>query len=64
MEGQMDGNSLVSALAGDATQIGTAIIAEQGAVNIAKHNPNSASTLILVVGGVAVLVVLLLVLRK
>lgn len=60
----IDGNSLVAALAGAGTKIGTALFAEQAAKATVKANPNSATTLILVVGGVAALFVILLVLKK
>lgn len=64
MPDTMDGNSLVSALAGDATQVASAFIAADAAKTAVKKNPGSANTLILVAGGVAALFVVLLLLKK
>lgn len=55
----MDGNSLISALAGDATAGASAFFAADAAKHVVKANPNSATTLIIVVGVVAALVVVL-----
>lgn len=60
----MDGNSLVSALAGDAAQVGTAYFAAQGASAIAKANPGSLNTLIYVGGGILLLVGVVFLLKK
>lgn len=60
----MDGNSLIAALAGDASKVGTAFIAADAAKSTVKANPGSATTLIIVAGLVVVAVVLLPVLLK
>lgn len=61
----MDGNSLVAALAGDATTAFGAFEAADVAKHTVKANPNSATTLILVAGGVAVFAILaIFVLKK
>lgn len=56
----MDTGSLVSALAGDATQIGTAFIAADAAKSTVKSNPGSATTLIIVAGVVGIVALVLL----
>lgn len=61
-ENGMDTNSLLSALAGDATQVGTAFIAADAAKSAAKANPSSVTTLFIVAGVVGI-VALFLVLR-
>lgn len=60
----MSGDDLVTALAGDATTLGTSYIASQAVTNTVRANPNSASTLILVAGGIAALFVVLVMLKK
>lgn len=64
MAEQMDGNSLISALAGDVTTGATAFFAADAAKATVKANPNSATTLIIVVGAVAALVVVLTLKKK
>lgn len=64
VNGGMDGNSLVAALASDATQVGTTLIAANAAAKVTKANPNAATTLFLVVGGVAALIVVLILVRR
>lgn len=61
---EMNGNSLVASLAGDATTAFATFEAADVAKSTVKANPNSANTLIYVVGGIAALVVILLVLKK
>lgn len=60
----MNGNSLISALAGDATKVFAAYEAADVAKHTVKANPKSANTLILVVGGIAALVVVLFLIRR
>ena len=55
----MDGNSLVAALAGDASNVGLGFLAASTAKATVKANPNSATTLIIVIGGVAALFLIL-----
>lgn len=61
---QMDGNSLVSALAGDATTAASAFFAADALKSTVKANPNSATTLIVVGGAIAALVVILMLKKK
>lgn len=60
--GSADNNSLITALAGDATKIGAAFIAADAAKNVSK-SPNAKY---LVYGGVAIaaLVVVFLIVKK
>lgn len=55
-----DGSSLITALAGDAAQVGTAFIAADAAKSALKKNPNAATTLIIVAGVALVAVIFLL----
>lgn len=57
-------SSLFAALAGDATKVATAFIAADAAKHVVKANPNSATTLIIVAGGIAALVLVLVLVRK
>jgi hypothetical protein len=63
-ESNMDGNSLIAALAGDASQVGTAFIAADAAKSAVKANPGSATTLIIVVGAGIALVAIVFLLKK
>lgn len=60
----VNNNSLIAALAGDATTIGTSFIAADAAKSVVKSNPNSATTLIIVAGGVAALVLVLVLVKR
>lgn len=60
----MDGNSLIAALAKDGAQVGTAFFAADAAKTAIKKNPNSATTMILVAGGVGALFIVMMMLKK
>lgn len=59
-----NGNSLIEALAGDAAKVATGYFAADAAKTAVKKNPNSATTIVLVAGGIAALFIVLVLAKK